>query len=226
MKKNIFALLILSFISVAMAGPKINKEGTNKLFYHKHIDLADKFVLVLEGTVNDWKMKALADKMDDVEKDGVVSLVINSYGGSVDAGLVFINKLEAMKAQGKVKSLNCYIQNNAMSMAAIISSYCDGVLIHKFGSFMHHEASYGVQGQQSQIRSRVRYIEAFLDQVWEDVAKNYGLTKDELDAFVGFENFMSAKESVSFGLTNGLFNSLYHEGFVPEKPKSESLFFF
>ena len=216
---SLFAVAFLLGMGPATSSPRVNLKGTNKVTKHKHLDLSDKFVIVLEGMVRLDRMQKLADKLEEVPADGRVHLVINSYGGSVDAGLVFINKVEAYKAQGKMKFLHCYIQDNAMSMAAIISSYCDGVLIHKFGSFMHHEASYGMQGSQSQMRGRVKWVESFLLQIWTDVAENYGLSVKQLDSFIDKERFMSATEAVQYGFADGLYDTLYHEGYVPEEKK-------
>lgn len=217
MKISSFIILVsLLACTSGQGSPKVNLKGNNKVYKHEHLDLSKKFVLVLDGTVTDSNMQQLADKLEDVPNDGRVHLVINSYGGSVDAGLIFINKVEAYKAQGKMKFLHCYIQDNAMSMAQIISSYCDGVLIHKFGSFMMHEASYGMRGSQSEMRGRVKWVEGFLAQIWQDVASNYGLSMKQLNDFMDKERFMTATEAVKYGFADGLYDTLYHEGFVPE----------
>lgn len=219
---KISGLIVLGILAscVSVTGsPRVNLKGTNKVIKHKHLDLSKKFVLVLEGTVEEDKMQKLADKLEEVPADGRVHLIINSYGGSVDAGLIFINKVEAYKAQGKMKFLHCYIQDNAMSMAQIISSYCDGVLIHKFGSFMMHEASYGIRGSQSEVKGRVKWVEGFIAQIWADVAENYGLSVAQLNDFMDKERFMTATEAVQYGFADGLYDTLYHEGFIPEEEK-------
>lgn len=200
----------------APAGQQLNLEGTNKVYRHKHVDLSDKYVIVLEGDVVLWKMKELSKKLRGERE---VHLVINSPGGSVAAGISFINEIEALRNQKKLKSLQCYVMDMAASMAAMISAYCDGLMIHKFGWFMHHEASYGVSGSQQEIQRQVEFSEAYLKQIWDDIAKRYGVTIEQLNNFILPERYMNANKTVKFGFANAVFESLYHEGYVPEMPK-------
>lgn len=223
MKKIILAIFFLG--SLAIAKPTINLKAKNKVIKKGHIDLSDKFVLVLEGTVVAAKMEALTEKLEEVPDDGIVHLVISSYGGSVDAGLHFINRLQALKAQGMVKEFNCYIQDNAMSMAAMISSYCNSLGIHKFGSFLHHPASYGVRGSHPVIEKRVVYIGKWLDNVWVEVAENYGIKSKQFTELVGDEILLEANDTVRYGFADYIFDTLYHNGYTPEE-EAFSLFGF
>lgn len=220
---KIALLIVVSSYIGLRAGQTVNLAGNNEIFVHKHLDLSKKFVLVLEGRMDMWNMEALADKLDESKE---VHLVINSPGGSVAAGLKFINRVEALRAQGQLKSLQCYIQDMAASMAAIVSSYCDGVLIHKFGWFMIHEASYGCQGLQSEIKRCVEFSEEYLAQIDEDVASNYGLSVFRYKLFQGTERYMVAQKAVSFGFANAIFDTLYHNGFAPEEPEASGGFVF
>lgn len=213
---KVVALFFVYWAINSHAGQTVNLAGTNPVQMHKHLDLSKGHVIVLEGRVEMWKMKALADKLSGAK---VVHLVINSPGGSVAAGLEFINRVESLRNQGKLKRLQCYIKDMAASMGAIISSYCDGVLIHKYGFFMIHEASYGCMGLQSEVRKCVDFNDKWYKQIEEQVAKNYGLSHFRYLLFQGVERYLIAKEAVGYGFANAVFDSLYHEGFVPKPPK-------
>lgn len=216
MKSKLFAFICCLIMS-AVAKPQINIDGTNKLNRIGHVDLSNKTVLVLNGVVEAWKMQDLAKHLGD---DDVIHLVINSPGGSVAAGLMFINELESRRNQGDLKELHCYINDMAASMAAVISSYCDTVSIHKFGFIMIHEASYGCEGAQSEIKTCVDFAESWLGNIAEDVAANYGLTKKAYLKFQGRERYLTAKDSVGYGMADKVFKSIYHRGYEPAAPEN------
>lgn len=218
---KISMLIMLGSYLGVRAGQTVNLKGDNEIFVHKHLDLSKKFVLVLEGRMEMWRMEDLTEKLEESKE---VHLVINSPGGSVAAGLKFINRVEALRAQGKLKSLQCYIQDMAASMAAILSSYCDGVLIHKFGFFMIHEASYACSGSQGEIKRCVEFTESYLAQIDEDVASNYGLSVFRYKLFQGIERYMVSQKAVGFGFANAVFDTLYHNGYKPEEPAASGGF--
>lgn len=227
MNKIIKTSLAVALLISCNVFAKINLKGTNKVKTLDHIDLSEKTVLVMSDTVTDYVMEDLSEKMLELVKEKDIDelhLIIDSYGGSVDAGIKLINTIDSLKGQKKISSLQCYIYPNAMSMAQMISSYCDKVMIHKFGTLMLHEASYGLRGSQSQIKTRIMYIEKYLAQIWKDVAKNYGLSVEELNRFMNLERFLDAQETVQHGFADAIFNSLYHEGYEPEEQSFFSLF--
>lgn len=222
--KEILLTIMMAFGLISTEAPakqQVNLKGTNKVYRHKHVDLSEKYVIVLEDDVVEWKMKDLAVALRS-EKE--VHLVINSPGGSVSAGLIFINEIEGLRNQGKLESLQCYVVDMAASMAAMISAYCDGLMIHKFGFLMHHAASYGVRGSQQEIQRQVAFTEGYLAQIWNDIAVRYGITTKQLNEFILPERYMNARETVKYGFANAVFESLYHEGYKPEPPKRGGLF--
>lgn len=138
---------------------------------------------------------------------GVVTLAINSPGGSVEAGLYIIRAMEKMK-----NPLQCVVEANAFSMAAIISAYCPTLYTYKFSQIMFHEASYGTDGNESKHLAREKMTQTFLNQVYQDLSKKLGITprgyKQILKDSPFGEWWISAKDAVRMGMATAVVNKL------------------
>lgn len=197
---------------LAYGNQQVNPNGNNLIIRTKHIDLSKKYTIILKGEVTFPKMEALADALDGQK---VINLIITSPGGSVAAGVHFINKVEALRNQGKLERLDCYIRGMAASMAAVISAYCDTVYIHKFALFMIHGASYAVRGHQEDIRTQVEFTEAYLTAIMYDLALRWGISLDELKGIQGRERYLISYQAAGYGFASYVFSSLYDNAINP-----------
>lgn len=92
---------------------------------------------------------------------------INSPGGSVDAGLILVDTIKAIKAP-----IHCIVESAAYSMAAIFLTYCDKRYALPHATIMFHEASYGIMGEDPSIRSRHDFLTRYLDRMHVEIAAN------------------------------------------------------
>lgn len=76
--------------------------------------------------------------------DKVVRIFINSPGGSVIAGNIFIQSMEVAKARGF--RIKCAVSNIAASMAMHILTHCNERYVLKGGYLLFHEARVQVGG--------------------------------------------------------------------------------
>lgn len=81
--------------------------------------------LVLDGVIQQGNIMPLATKMLLMADQGklLVDLIINSPGGSVTTGFLFINAMEEAKARGL--HIRCFVPEVAASMAFGILIHCD-----------------------------------------------------------------------------------------------------
>ena len=84
----------------------------------------DRTVLI-NGPIANTSILSLGERllvMTNTKRDPV-SIVINSPGGSIELGYLFVNYMQAVRAR-KV-TINCYVQHIAASMAFQILLHCD-----------------------------------------------------------------------------------------------------
>jgi len=81
------------------------------------------------------KLRALATKFDEV------TIVINSPGGSVMAGSIFISQMEAVKTQGV--GIRCIVTGLAASMATHILAHCTTRYAFFYSYILWHPARVG-----------------------------------------------------------------------------------
>lgn len=126
--------------------------------------------------------QALADRVcaeiafhNNQDAKAPIFLVIdNSPGGSVMAGYQVLRAMETSRAP-----VHVVVKSSAASMAAVIAtlaerSYCfPGTLI------MHHQPSFGLQGNLRQLREQYDWSKVWCDRINRQVAAKVGLSLDE-----------------------------------------------
>jgi len=145
----------------------------------------------------------------DKQSNDPIWLMINSPGGSVDAGLILIDTFQALKSP-----VYCLVESSAYSMAAITLVFCDKKYILKHGKIMLHEASYGTMGEDPQIRSRLTFITKYLDGVHHEIAKRMGMPHDKYRAKIRDAWWLLADEAAKVGLVDGVVKRIIYK----EKP--------
>jgi ATP-dependent protease ClpP protease subunit len=132
----------------------------------EHIVLNDRMV-TLEGAISTKAVgKAVKAILQfDAESHEPIWLQINSFGGSVEAGFVFIDTIKNIKSP-----IYSVVTSKAYSMAAIIAIYCDKRYIYPHATMMFHEASYGALGEDPTIRSRMQFNSRYLDRLHAEIA--------------------------------------------------------
>ena len=141
------------------------------------------------------------------EKGDPVDIYINSPGGSVNAGLVIYDVLQACSRKIEI---NLYCVGMAASMGAIILA--GGPKGHRFilphSKVMIHEPliSGGMGGSATSIKKTADSIletKAITNGI---LAEHTGKTIKEIDKAMAFDNFMNAEEAVKFGIVDEIRN--------------------
>lgn len=148
----------------------------------------------------------------DQRSQDPVFLRINSPGGSVEAGYVLIDVMNAMKSP-----VHCVVESKAHSMAAMLTTYCDRVFILPHATMMFHEASYGTLGEDPAIRSKVEFNSKYLQRVYEEVAQRLEMDAEEYRRRIRDGWWLLAEEAVDAGAADEVVYEIrYREVFVEE----------
>lgn len=188
--------LLLSFTgsTAVLAGERnpVDPQGT--------ITLTNR-VIELNGGVGFSMVKKAQKKFLalDSQSDDPVWILINSGGGSVDAGLILIDTFRAAKSP-----VYCLVESKAYSMAAITLLFCDRKYALEHATIMLHEASYGTMGDDPSNRSRLDFLTKFLDNMHIQLAKRIGMTHKKYRARIRDAWWLRADEAQKAGIIDAV----------------------
>ena len=185
----------------------VEQSGRGERSYDIYSRLLKERVIFLVGPVNDMSANLVVAQLlfleaENPDKD--ISLYINSPGGSVTAGMSIYDTMQFIKPD--VSTL-CIGQAASMG-AFLLAAGAKGKRFSLPNSrIMIHQPSGGFQGQSTDIEihaKEILYLRAKLNEI---LAHHTGRTADEIDRDTERDNFMSAEQSVAYGL-NSIINKV------------------
>ena len=178
----------------------IEQSGRGERSYDIYSRLLKERVVFLVGPVNDMSANLIVAQLlfleaENPDKD--ISLYINSPGGSVTAGMSIYDTMQFVKPD--VSTL-CIGQAASMG-AFLLAAGAKGKRFSLPNSrVMIHQPSGGFQGQSSDIEIHAKEILYLRGKLNEILAHHTGKTASEIDRDTERDNFMSAQESVKYGM--------------------------
>jgi len=178
----------------------VEQSGRGERSYDIYSRLLKERVIFLVGPVNDMTANLVVAQLlfleaENPDKD--ISLYINSPGGSVTAGMSIYDTMQFIKPH--VTTL-CIGQAASMGAFLLAAGAKDKRFSLPNSRIMIHQPSGGFQGQSTDIEihaKEILYLRAKLNEI---LAHHTGRTADEIDRDTERDNFMSAEQSVTYGL--------------------------
>ena len=161
-------------------------------------------IIMLDTDVSEHSASLIVSQLlflesEDPDKD--ISLYINSPGGAVTAGMAIYDTMQFIRP-----SVHTIVMGQAWSMGSLLATA--GAPGKRFilpnARHMIHQPSGGARGQATDMEIQVREILAMkktLTQIYVD-HNSAGKTFDELSRDMERDFFMSAEESVAYGLAD------------------------
>ena len=157
-------------------------------------------VIFLVGPVDDYSANLVVAQLlfleaENPDKD--VHLYINSPGGSVTAGMSVYDTMQFIKPDVSTMCIGQACSMGAFLLAAGAKGkrYC-----LPNSRTMIHQPSGGAQGQASDIQIQAREILKIRQRLNEIMASHTGQPIEQIEKDTERDNFMSADESVAYGL--------------------------
>ena len=185
----------------------VEQSGRGERAYDIYSRLLKERVIFLVGPVNDATANLVVAQMLFLESenpDKDIYFYINSPGGSVSAGLAIYDTMQFIKPDvstlciGQAASMGAFL----LTAGAKGKRYC---LTNS--RVMIHQPLGGFQGQASDIEihaKEILYLKARLNDM---LAKHTGRSIEEIDRDTDRDNFMSAEDSVEYGLVDKVLTS-------------------
>lgn len=178
----------------------IEQSGRGERSFDIYSRLLKERVIFLVGPVNDMSANLVVAQLlfleaENPDKD--ISLYINSPGGSVTAGMSIYDTMQFIKPD--VSTL-CIGQAASMG-AFLLAAGAKGKRFSLPNSrIMIHQPSGGFQGQSTDIEIHAKEILYLRSKLNDILAHHSGRTAEEIDRDTERDNFMSAEQSVAYGL--------------------------
>lgn len=139
---------------------------------------------------------------EDPKKD--ISLYINSPGGSVSATLAMLDTMNFIKPDVSTVCVGLA----ASGAAVLLASGAKGKrYILPNAEVMIHQPWGGAQGQATDIEITARHILSIRDRLNKILAKQTGKTLSQIEKDVERDFFMTAEESVKYGIVDEIFKN-------------------
>jgi ATP-dependent Clp protease protease subunit len=178
----------------------VEQSARGERAYDIYSRLLKERVIFVVGPIEDHMANLIVAQLLFLESenpDKDISLYINSPGGSVTAGLAIYDTMQFIKPD-----VSTLCTGQAASMGAILlAGGCTG---KRYGlphsRVMIHQPLGGFQGQASDFEIHAKEILSVRGRLNKILAKHSGRTEEDIGKDTDRDNFMSADESVEYGL--------------------------
>ncbi|MEM7477871.1 MAG: ATP-dependent Clp protease proteolytic subunit [Planctomycetota bacterium] len=190
----------------------IEKSGREERVYDVYSRLLKDRIIFLGTQVNDEVANALVAQMlflqsDDPKAD--IHLYINSPGGSVSAGLAIYDTMQFVSCD-----VATYCIGQAASMGAVLLAA--GTKEKRYAlpnaRIMIHQPLAGMQGTAEEILIHATEFQRIKTKLNEILIKHTGQNMETIEADTDRDRFMSADESVTYGLIDKAIESMPRVG--------------
>ncbi len=213
MKDNLRSAELISMMS-SLTEPQANlvpmvveQSARGERAYDIYSRLLKERVIFVVGPIEDHMANLIVAQLLFLESenpDKDISLYINSPGGSVTAGLAIYDTMQFIKPD-----VSTLCTGQAASMGAILLA--GGSSGKRYGlphsRVMIHQPLGGFQGQASDFEIHAKEILAVRARLNKLLADHTGRKESVIDSDTERDNFMSAEESVEYGLIDKVLTS-------------------
>jgi len=184
----------------------IEKTGSGERAFDIYSRLLNERIILLNGPVHDDSAASIVAQFlhlesSDSEKD--IHFYINSPGGVVTAGMAIYDVMQFVKPD-----VATYVMGQACSMGSLLASSGAAGKRHMLPNARHmiHQPSGGAQGQATDIQIQAREIQKMKEILTNIYVKHNskGKTYEQLMSDMERDKFMSAKESLEYGLIDDI----------------------
>ena len=180
----------------------IEQSGRGERAYDIYSRLLRERVIFLVGPVDDMTANVIVAQLlfleaDNPDKD--ISLYINSPGGSVTAGMAIYDTMHFIKPD--VSTL-CIGQAASMGALLLAAGEKGKRFCLPNSRVMIHQPLGGFQGQASDIEIHAKEILFLKEKLNQILATHTGQTLKKIAADTDRDNFLSAEQSVDYGMVD------------------------
>jgi ATP-dependent Clp protease protease subunit len=161
-------------------------------------------IIMLDGEVNQHSASLVVAQMlflESEDPDKPINLYINSPGGSVTAGMSIYDTMQFIKS-----SVHTIVMGQAASMGSLLAAA--GEKGHRFilpnARHMIHQPLGGASGQATDVEIQARELLRWKEVLTTIYVKHTSQDFEKLKYDMERDNFMTAEQSVEYGLADSV----------------------
>lgn len=160
-------------------------------------------IITISGDIDQEQFEIVEAGLTEMESQSRagVTIKINSSGGEVYQALAIVGRLKESKCKITTKGYG-----HIMSAATMILAAGDSRKISRHSFFMHHEASYALEGKHSHLKNEVKQAEKE-ERFWAEWMTEYSTAPKNFWATngVGVNAYFTAQELLDLGVVDEIF---------------------
>ena len=169
-------------------------------------------IIVMDGNVEDHMASVLCAQLLFAESQAPekeITIYINSRGGLVTAGMAIYDTMKYVKCD-----IRTIVMGQACSMGSLLASAgTKGKrLMLPHARHMIHQPLGGASGQATDVQIQANELLRWKKELTEIYVKTTGKTYKQLEADMERDKFMTAKESVAYGLADKVITTREDDG--------------
>ena len=187
----------------------VEKTGQGERAFDIFSRLLNDRIVFLNGPVHDHSANLIVAQMlhlESVDCDKDIHFYINSPGGVVTAGMSIYDVMQFIKPD-----VATYVMGQACSMGSLLAQAgaAGKRYMLPYARHMCHQPSGGASGMQSDIEIQYKEITKMKEMLTELYVKHNtaGKTYEDFEKIMDRDTFMSAQETLEFGLCDQIVKS-------------------
>lgn len=174
--------------------------------------------LYIDGVISDeswWGDEAtpqqLREELQKFANGQPLTVVLNSVGGDVFAGLAMYNALRELDSEVTVR-----VDGLAASIASVIAMAGDNIIMSPGSMMMVHRPSTIAWGNAEEMQKTIELLETIEESIFPIYADRTGLSIEQVTELVNAETWMSAEKAVELGFADSLAKSVKKSEEAPQ----------
>ena len=178
------------------SGGSVTKVIENNLYFYG--DITEANILELNATLHELDKKlSVTNVFLDIRP--IINLHINSYGGSLFAGLATVDVLRNLNSE-----VHSYVEGAAASAATIISVACSKRHIGKYSKMLIHQLSSGIYGKYNELEDDMennKHLMATIKSIYKEYTV---IPMKKLDEILKHDLWFDSKTCLEYGLVDDI----------------------
>lgn len=185
-------------ITMTSHQPQVQSQVMRVIENHVYFygDIVEDNILQLTSTLNELDAKFQMQNVF-IETEPVIHLHINSYGGSLFAGIAAVDVIRSLKCK-----VHSHIEGGCASAATLISVCCDHRTIGKHSKMLIHQlsgAAYGTYTQMEDATENNRTLMATIKSIYKEYTS---LPMKNLNEILKHDLWFDSKKCLEFKLVD------------------------
>ena len=176
------------------SGGSVTKVVENNIYFYG--DITESNALELNASLYEMDKKlSVANLFLDVNP--TINLRINSYGGSLFAGLATVDSIRNLKS-----NVHSYIEGAAASAATLISVVCAKRYIGKYSKMLIHQLSASSYGKYTELEDDMENNKHLMDTIKEVYKEYTKVPMKKLNEILKHDLWFDSKTCLELGLVD------------------------